>query len=107
MRKRNIQVMFRLNRKEAQQLDKLVKQSGLSREAFLRAVVGGYQLHEKPGPEFYATMRQMSAIGNSLNQIARKANALGFIDAPWYETEAKKWRDFQLETRRRFLSPVK
>ena len=36
MRKRNIAILFRLNRKEAEALDKRVKKSGLSREAYLR-----------------------------------------------------------------------
>lgn len=105
MRKRNVQVMFRMNKKEAQHLDKLVQKSGLSKEAFLRAVIAGYQLHEKPDAAFYEAMGQMSAIGNNLNQLARKANSLGFIDAPWYEAEARKWREFQLEIKKKFLLP--
>ena len=32
MRKRNVAILFRLNRKEAEALDKKVKKSGLSRE---------------------------------------------------------------------------
>ena len=77
MRKRNVEILFRLTRREAQELDKKVKKSGLSREAFLRAMIEGYQLHEKPGPVFYETMRQMSAIGNNLNQIAAFFNSGG------------------------------
>ena len=64
MRKRNVEIPFRLTRREAQELDKKVKKSGLSREAFLRSMIEGYQLHEKPGPEFYEVLRQLSAIGN-------------------------------------------
>lgn len=107
MRKRNVEILFRLTRREAQELDKKVKKSGLSREAFLRAMIEGYQLHEKPGPVFYETMRQMSAIGNNLNQIAAKANALGFVDQPRYEKEALKWRKFQTEVKEKFLVPEK
>lgn len=36
MRKRNVPIMFRLNRKEAEALDKRVKRSGLNREAYVR-----------------------------------------------------------------------
>ena len=43
MRKRNVEILFRLTRREAQELDKKVKKSGLSREAFLRAMIEGYQ----------------------------------------------------------------
>ena len=41
MRKRNIAILFRLNRKEAEALDKRVKKSGLSREAYLRQLING------------------------------------------------------------------
>lgn len=105
MRKRNISVMFRMNRKEMQHLEKLVQRSGLSKEAFLRAMIAGYQLHEKPDAEFYDVMRQLSAIGNSLNQIARKANALGFVDAPLYQNEVKHWQKFQMDINKKYLLP--
>ena len=39
MRKRNIAILFRLNRKEAEALDKRVKKSGLNREAYLRQLI--------------------------------------------------------------------
>ena len=52
MRKRNVQILFRLNDEEAEQLQILVERSGRSREAFLREMVKGYQLCEKPDPEF-------------------------------------------------------
>ena len=41
MRKRNVAILFRLNRKEAEALDKKVKKSGLSREAYLRHLISG------------------------------------------------------------------
>ena len=107
MRKRNIQILFRLNEEEAKRLNKLVEKTGYSREAFLRAMILGYRLSEKPDDEFYKKMRELSAIGNRVNQIAIKANALDFIDAPMLRDEVKRWRTFQLEIRKRFLLPVK
>lgn len=76
MRKRNVQVLFRLNEEEAEYLQTLVKRSGRSKEALLRAMVKGYRLCEKPDPEFYQIMRELSAIGNRINQLAVKANVL-------------------------------
>ena len=78
MRNRSVQILFRLNEEEAQHLYELVKKSGRSKEAFLREMVKGYRLCEKPDPEFYKIMRELSAIGNRINQLAAKANALGF-----------------------------
>lgn len=105
MRKRNVQILFRLNEEEAQYLYELVRKSGRSKEALLRSMVKGYRLCEKPDPEFYQIMRELSAIGNRINQIAAKANALDFIDTPMLREEAKKWHDFQLNVRKRYLLP--
>lgn len=106
MRKRNVQILFRLDRKEAQEFDKLVKKSGLSREAFLRAMVAGYQLHEKPDDDFYKIMRELSAIGNRINQLAVKANALGFVDALLLKEEMEKWGRFRLAVQEKYLLPT-
>ena len=107
MRRRNVQISFRLNTIEAMNLNKLVEMSGLSRETFLRAMISGYQLHEKPDKEFYQVMRELSAIGNRVNQLAIKANALHFIDAPLLDHELKKWNEFQMDIRKKYLSPLK
>lgn len=76
-----------------------------AKEAFLREMVRGYQLCEKPDPEFYKMMRELSAIGNRINQLAVKANALGFVDAPMLRVEARKWHEFQIDIRKRYLLP--
>lgn len=107
MRKRNVQILFRLTDEEAEQLYALVKKSGRSKEAFLREMVRGYRLCEKPDPEFYQMMRELSAIGNRINQLAAKANALDFIDAPMLREEAKRWREFRLEVSKSYLLPRK
>lgn len=105
MRKRNVQILFRLTEEEAEHLDELVRKSGRSKEAFLREMVRGYQLCEKPDTEFYKMMRDLSAIGNRINQLAVKANALGFVDTPMLCEEARKWHEFQIDIRKRYLLP--
>ena len=107
MRKRSVQILFRLNEEEAEYLYELVRKSGRSKEAFLREMVKGYQLCEKPDPEFYRIMRELSAIGNRINQLAAKANALNFIDTPMLHEEARKLHDFQLDVRKKYLLPRK
>lgn len=107
MRKRSVQILFRLNEEEAEYLYELVRKSGRSKEAFLREMVKGYQLCEKPDPEFYRIMRELSAIGNRINQLAAKANALNFIDTSMLREEARKWHDFQLDVRKKYLLPRK
>ena len=105
MRKRSVQILFRLNEEEAEYLYELVRKSGRSKEAFLREMVKGYQLCEKPDPEFYRIMRELSAIGNRINQLAVKADALGFVDTPMLREETEKWRQFQIDVRKKYLLP--
>lgn len=105
--KRNVQILFRLTEEEAEQLYSLVKKSGCSKEAFLRGMVKGYRLCEKPDPEFYKIMRELSAIGNRINQLAAKANTLNFVDAPMLKEEARRWHEFQIAVRKKYLLPRK
>ena len=107
MRKRNVQILFRMTEEEAEHLYNLVRKSGYSKEALLRAMVKGYRLCEKPDPEFYKILRELSAIGNRINQLAAKANALNFVDAPMLKEEAQRWHEFQIAVRKKYLLPRK
>ncbi len=107
MQTRTIKKQVWMNASEAQSLHRKAAKAGLTEAALIRFLVSGYEPKEKPDDRFYECMRQMSAIGNSLNQIARKANALGLLDAPHYEAQAKQWQRFRLEVREHFLLPEK
>ena len=85
MRKRNVAIMFRLNRKEAEALDKKVKKSGMNREAYLRQIIQGIVPKDTPPPDYYSMMRELHKIGNNLNQIAQKAHTLNVIDVQRYD----------------------
>lgn len=89
MRKRDNHVQVRLTAKEIQHLKKLVKKSGLSQEAYLRHLIAGLVPQETPPPDYYAMMRELHRIGINLNQIAREAHMLGFVEAGRYEENAK------------------
>lgn len=78
MLKRNIKITFRLNAKEQQQLKKNVKRTGLSQETYIRRLIEGYVPKELPPIDYHAMMRELNAIGNSMNQIAARANATAF-----------------------------
>ena len=60
------------------------------KEAYLRALIGGIDPRPKPPPDYLAMTRELHAIGNNLNQIARKAHALGTVDAARYDAEARR-----------------
>ena len=78
MRKRNIQKIVRFSRDEAQDLQKKAKKACLSEAGLIRLLLRGYEPREKPDERFYDVMRELSSIGNNINQIARTVNARGF-----------------------------
>ena len=80
MNHRNIEIKVRLNRKEAEALNKKVKKSRISREAYLRHLINGVVPQDAPPPEYFDFMRELHRVGNNLNQIAQKAHVLNVID---------------------------
>ena len=107
MRKRNIQKIVRFSRDEAQDLQKKAKKACLSEAGLIRMLLRGYEPREKPDERFYDVMRELSSIGNNINQLAVKANALGFVDAPQLKKEAERWHKFQADIERTYLRPDK
>ena len=107
MRKRNIQKIVRFSRDEAQDLQKKAKKACLSEAGLIRLLLRGYEPREKPDERFYDVMRELSYIVNNINQLAVKANALGFVDAPQLKKEAERWHKFQADIERTYLRPDK
>lgn len=83
--------MFKLNRKEAEALDKKVKKSGISREAYLRHLITGVVPKDAPPPDYYSMMRELHKVGNNLNQIAQKAHTLNVIDVKRYDEAVREY----------------
>ena len=51
--------------------------TGLKMEPVLRKLVMGVQLRPRPPDTYAALLRELSAIGNNVNQLAHQANARG------------------------------
>ncbi len=107
MRKRNIDKHIWFSREEAQDLQRKAKKTCLTEGAVVRLLVKGYEPKEKPDECFFEAMRELSSIGNNINQLAAKANSLGFIDAPMLYREAERWHKFQADIESVFLRPDK
>ena len=90
MRERSVLIQFLLNRMEADRLNNLVKRSGITRSSYLRQLINGVIPADKPPPDYYQMMRELHAIGNNLNQIARQANATGIVDADRYHKNVER-----------------
>jgi len=85
MRKRNIQIITRLDKEENESFKKRVKKSGLSQEAYVRCLINGLVPTDAPAPDYFAMMKELRYIGVNLNQIAQKAHILNVIDAKQYD----------------------
>lgn len=102
---KRIKRQFWLSPEENAELKRKAKLSGINETSVIRILIRGYEPKEKPDGRFYEAMRQLSAIGNNINQLALKANALGFIDTPMLKAEALRWHRFQADIEAVFLRP--
>ena len=105
MRKRNVHIQFWLNRKEAESLDKKVRRSGLSREAYLRHLIDGVVPQDAPPPDYFSMMRERYGIANNLNQIAQKAHTLNVIDVQRYDAAVSQFEATVKEITAAVLQP--
>ena len=105
--KRTVKKQVWFSKPEAQDLQKKAKKACLSEAALIRLLLRGYEPREKPDDRFYDSMRELSAIGHNINQLAAKAHSLGFVDAPMLAKEAERWHKFQSDIERCYLRPDK
>lgn len=105
--KRTVNYHLRLTKEEAEQWKAKADMTCMSVSSLVRTLMNGFVPREKPDEEFYKYMRELSAIGNNINQLATKANALGFVDAPMLQKEAERWHKFQADVEAKFLRPEK
>lgn len=75
MRQNTKSILLRLNAEEYAHLQCLTETTGLKMEPLLRQLIIGVQLKPRPPGEYAAILRELSAIGNNINQIAYWANA--------------------------------
>ncbi len=84
-RKRAVQVY--LNEKEHEKLEQLSRFSGNSHSAVIRKLITGKEIRQRPDLNFRALAMEISAIGNNLNQIARRANQMQVTTADLKEAK--------------------
>jgi len=85
MRKRNIQIITRLDYDESEYLKKRVKKSGMSKEAYVRCLITGHVPTDAPPPDYFSMMKELHYIGVNLNQISQKAHVLNVLDVKRYD----------------------
>ena len=105
MRQRNHALTLRLNDEDLKHLKDQVVASGLTTQTFLRLLIAGQKIKPRRPEVFIDLLHELSAIGNNINQLAAKANTLGFADATQLKKEAERWHKFQADVERVFLRP--
>ena len=80
--KRTLEMKVRFTKTELDALTKKVRKSGLSREGFCLRVLNGTEVKEAPPADVPVLIREVRRVGNTLNQIMKRANALGLMDVP-------------------------
>ena len=83
LRTRDIKKQVWLNEDELKALKQNSKRAGLNESAYIRNLIMGYKPKEQPTENMYEIIKQLKLVGINLNQIARKANALDIVDAPF------------------------
>ena len=75
LRKRPRHVSVWMSEAEYRHLKAQAQTAGIGVDPFIRNLVAGVQLRPRPPDSYAALLRELAAIGNNINQIARWANA--------------------------------
>ena len=72
-------ISLRLDSAEYAHLKRLSADTGLKMEPVLRRLIVGAELRPRPPDELPELLRQLSGMAVNINQIAKVANARGFV----------------------------
>ena len=106
-RERFIFLSIRISPQENEELLKKLEQTKMNKSEFVRKAISNVEIKEKPDREFYNTTQQLIRIGNNLNQIAKKANSLDFINTKEYQENADELKNLITEIKEKYLEENK
>lgn len=81
MSDKKMKLSVSVSAKEYAHLKKQSELAGLKMEPFIRKLIMGTEITPRPPDEYRKILYQLSAIGNSVNQIAHIANAQKFVSS--------------------------
>ena len=87
-RKRQHKIEVRLNDEEYFKLEDTISKMETNRSDYLRKLIVGTRIKEKPPDEFYKYMKEFSLMGFNLNQIVERINTI---------TKIEDWEDEEIE----------
>ena len=98
MRYRNTKKQFWFSEEECKILATNSDKAGLSEAEYIREI-----LKEKPDDRFYDNLKVIRSIANNMNQIAKKANSLGFVDELAYKRNVDMIKKFIKDFKNEYL----
>ena len=69
-----------MNDKELTRFEKQVRLSGLTKADFIRGLIIKVEIKSRLPDDYYKAYRLTANLANNINQIARQANATGYIN---------------------------
>lgn len=84
MRTRENSLHLRFTDEEISFMRSQADKCGLRMQAYVQKLIRDKPIKEQPDVQFFTIIKQLSQIGNNMNQIAVVANSKGFIDAKYY-----------------------
>lgn len=74
MKIRNRKITVRLSEKERKFLGEQADEGGMKIEPYIRELIMGNEVKSRPKEEWAEVVRQVAAVGNNINQIAKNTN---------------------------------
>ena len=102
MRKRNHRVEVYFTDDEYDSLCKMVKKSGLTREAFVRGCLAGKNIYEAPPVEYFEIIRQLRTVGNNIDRILVIAHTKNILDVPSFKKSLDELYATEVRIRKAF-----
>lgn len=74
MKDSKIKMTVRLTEREHKHLQRQAANAGLKMEPFIRKLIIGIDIQPRPPDNIAQLIREINAVGNNINQIAKKVN---------------------------------
>ena len=98
-------ILLRLDPKEYERISQLAKKSVLSREEFIRQILQGATIVERPPAEYGEIIRQLRGIANEIHHILSRLRMLGFADEPMMNEALNRIRYMDFVFTESFIAP--
>ena len=93
MAERKYKLTVTLNEKDYARLNRLKKKTGLTTQAYFLKLFHEIQPKELPQTDFLEVLKVLRQISINMNQIAVKANTIGFVNADAYWENSRRLQE--------------